>query len=486
MTYWIDVEDLFEYALISRRPSGIQRLSFELYRALIALRPGEIAFCRHDRLRGSLQRVSWGEVEALFVNLSGQAVPAPARWVRPLPVGQAGSARRLASRLPADIRVPLGEAVRAQTSALRATLRSLKGALRASRQLMRPRAACGVSQGVAGEDLVTAARPGDMLLVLGSPWFRTDYAELLQRMRDRTGLSVAMLIYDLIPLTRPEYCDPGLVRTFRAWFAGILPLVDRFFAISRASARDLERYAQGAGLALRHPIVVLPIGSGFGDEAVLPGGHPADAGLPGVPAPPSAVTEPRVAALPPGFVLLVSTIEARKNHLLAFRAWRRLLDVLPPEQVPTLVFAGHVGWMVADLMQQLENCSWLGGKVVMVDDPTDAELAALYAGCRFTLFPSHYEGWGLPVTESLSFGKICVASSSTSIPEAGGSFCLYHDPENVLEAVAILRRLICHPAELDEMQARLRRDFHPTPWSSTAKALLLGLESKADADITIT
>ncbi|MFC7553183.1 hypothetical protein ACFQU7_14495 [Pseudoroseomonas wenyumeiae] len=41
-----------------------------------------------------------------------------------------------------------------------------------------------------------------------------------------------MLVYDLIPLTRPEFCDPGLVRTFRAWFSSTMPLVDRFLAIS--------------------------------------------------------------------------------------------------------------------------------------------------------------------------------------------------------------------------------------------------------------
>ncbi|MDB5371085.1 MAG: hypothetical protein JWP20_2643 [Roseomonas sp.] len=471
MTYWIDVEDLFEYVLVSRRPSGIQRLSFELYRALIAQRPGEIAFCRHDRLRGTLRSVAWAEVEALFGSLTGHSLTGQqaggTRWAPPPPLGKAGRTRRIASRLPADIRVPLGEAVRQQTAALRAGLRAGQGALKATLRLVRARKAGNdPAPGSVGQDLTEAAQPGDMLLVLGSPWFRTDYADLLGRMRQRSGLGVAMLVYDLIPLSRPEYCDPGLVRTFRAWFASTMPLVDRFFAISRATARDLERYAQASGLRLRHPVVVLPIGTGFGDgPAALPGGP---AGVP-----------PRVAALQPGFVLVVSTIEARKNHLLAFRAWRRLLEILPPEQVPTLVFAGHVGWMVADLMQQLENCGWLGGKVVVVDDPTDAELAALYAGCRFTMFPSHYEGWGLPVTESLSFGKICIASSATSVPEAGGPFCLYHDPENVLEAVAILRRLITHPAELAEMEARLRRDFRPTPWSATAVALLGSLEEEA-------
>jgi glycosyltransferase involved in cell wall biosynthesis len=464
VTYWIDVEDLFEYALVNNRPSGIQRLSFELYRALMALRPEDFAFCRHDRLRGTLRTVAWAEVEALFAGLSGAQPPSGgASPVRepPRPVGEAGQVRRIASRLPADIRVPLGEAVRFQLTALRAGLRAGRGAFLAGRRAMQARRRPEGQAAAAspGRDLAEAARPGDMLLVLGSPWFRTDYAELLQAMRNRCGLGVAMLVYDLIPLTRPEFCDPGLVRTFRAWFAGTVPLVDRFMAISRSAARDLERYVQAAGLTLAHPVAVLPIGTGFGDAA------------------PAPEVTPRVAALEPGFVLLVSTVEARKNHLLAFRAWRRLLDQMPPEQLPTLVFAGRVGWMVADLLQQLENCAWLGGKVVLLEHPSDAELAALYARCRFTLFPSHYEGWGLPVTESLGFGKICVASSATSVPEAGGPFCVYHDPEDVPEAVAILRRLISHPAELEAMEARLHREFRPTPWGETARALLQTLEA---------
>ncbi|EHL97035.1 glycosyltransferase, group 1 family protein, partial [Acetobacteraceae bacterium AT-5844] len=355
-------------------------------------------------------------------------------------------------------------AVRSQTAALRAGLRAGRGAVSAATRAMRERKAKPAAEAAAaGQDLTSIAKPGDTLLVLGSPWFRTDYAELLRHIRGRcSGLSVGMLIYDLIPLAGPEFCDPGLVRTFRAWFTGTMPLVDRFFAISRATARDLERYARTAGLALKAPVAVLPIGTGFGGS----GGR--------LPVP--KITPPRIAALPPGFVLLVSTVEARKNHLLAFRAWRRLMDMLPPERVPTLVFAGRVGWMVADLMQQLENCGWLGGKIVLLEDPSDAELAALYAGCRFTIFPSHFEGWGLPVTESLAFGKLCVVSSATSLPEAGGSFCLYHDPEDVPEAVAILRRLIAHPEEVDELEARIRQDFRPTPWSDTAAALLAALE----------
>ncbi|WP_338665867.1 glycosyltransferase family 1 protein [Pararoseomonas sp. SCSIO 73927] len=468
MTFWIDVEDLFEYALVNRRPSGIQRLSYELYRALLAERPGQIAFCRHDRIRDTMRAVPWSEVEALFRVLSHAEGPNPSGGVPAAarPPGRSGAVRRLASRLPADIRLPLGEAVRSQGSALRAGLRAGGGALAALRRILRPAATRLPDQAVAeGGDLKALARPGDTLLILGSPWFRTDYGALLGRMKAASGISVALLVYDLIPVARPEFCDPGLVRTFRAWMESTLPAVDRFFAISRASAADLERLAPCLGFRLPGPVMALPVGSGFGQEQA--GG--------------SGPTPPRVAALPPGYALLVSTVEARKNHLMAFRAWRRLLDTMPEEEVPTLVFAGRVGWMVADLMQQLENCGWLAGKVVLVEDPSDTELAALYAGCRFTLFPSHYEGWGLPVTESLAFGKVCIASSATSIPEAGGPFCLYHDPDDVPEAVALLRRAISRPEEIAGLEARIGREFQPVPWSATARALLAGIEPATSA-----
>ncbi len=162
------------------------------------------------------------------------------------------------------------------------------------------------------------------------------------------------------------------------------------------------------GIVLRGMPRAIPIGTGFTHS---------------LPAP----TLPQ--GLSPGsYALFVSTVEARKNHSLAFRAWRRLLEELPRDEVPTLVFAGRIGWMVADLMQQIENAEHLGGKLVIVQNPDDATLAALYKGARFTLFPSLYEGWGLPVSESLSFGKVCLASNAASVPEAGGDYCLYHDP----------------------------------------------------------
>jgi glycosyltransferase involved in cell wall biosynthesis len=305
---------------------------------------------------------------------------------------------------------------------------------------------------VPGLDIRDAVQPRDVLAALGSPWSSQGYPALVARLKAQTGMRFALLVYDLIPVVRPEFCDRGLVMMFSSFILGCLPLADELMTISRASAADLEAWSATIGVRLAAPPRPIPIGTGFSTEAES---RPLPAGLE-----------------PGGYALFVSTVEARKNHLLAFRAWRRLLDEMPPERVPQLVFAGRVGWMVADLMQQIRNCEHLGGKLTIVEDPDDATLAALYRGARFTLFPSLYEGWGLPVSESLAFGKVCLASGTTSVPEAGGRFCLYHDPDSVTEAVALYRRAIEEPGLIAGLEAEIATGYRPTPWGATATAIL--------------
>ena len=301
-------------------------------------------------------------------------------------------------------------------------------------------------------------RRGDILLSLGSPWSHPDYGDLLRRHREKHGMRVGVLIYDLIPLRRPEWCDRGLVRLFRAWFEGVFPQCDVLFAISKATAGDVEDYAREHGYRLPGRVMPIPIGTGFSDppvgELVATGRLPA-AG---------------------SYALIVSTIEARKNHLLLFRVWRRMLEELPAEQVPTLVFAGRVGWLVDDLIRMIANTNMLGGKLVIVENPSDAELRLLYGGCLFTMFPSFYEGWGLPVTESLALGKPCLIADRTSLPEAGGHLARRFDPDNLHDAYTVIRDTVLDREDLALWEAQVRREFRPVAWSTTVDSLLRGLQ----------
>ena len=466
---WIDVEDLFEYARANPRPSGIQRLAFEIYKALQS-RPDAaefVRFVRHNTPRNSFHVVQWADIVALFAGLT-ESTPEPTQLPLPGPILPHAPSRqfirKLVHRLPFSIRAHVTNLMLTHSWALRAWINFFDAmargvAIRLMKLFRRVRPASLESE-LAKPECSDAfdrdAAPGDILLVLGSPWSHPDYAKLIQAQR-RRGLRFALLVYDLIPLRRPEWCDRGLVRVFRAWFDAVFPLCDQVFAISRATAADVEAHTVECGITLPGPVLPIPIGTSFGL---------------------TDAQAQRTARLPmPGsYALIVSTIEARKNHMLLFRVWRQLLEELPRDAVPTLVFAGRIGWLVDDLLRQIANTNNLDGKLVLIENPTDAELVALYEGCQFTLFPSFFEGWGLPVTESLALGKPCLTSDRTSLPESGGKLARRFDPDNLHDAYRAIREVVEDPAGLARWEAQVRREFKPVSWSVTAEALLAGLD----------
>jgi glycosyltransferase involved in cell wall biosynthesis len=462
---WVDVEDLFQYSAGNARPSGIQRIEFELCRALAILPESRdrVGFLRHDPVQNSFQAIPFSDIDALHARLTAADVrPEPAMaTLAGAPIPSPGLGRRIAYRIPLDLRVPLLRMLKSQVETVRAAGSLARATAGQAGRLARDRrpslAATPPADGLTVAAFAGNVEPGDILLVLGSTWFHPFYAEMIAAVRDRFGLRVAALFYDVIPLLRPEWCDRNLVARFRRWAASLLPLVDIPLAISQATAQDLTRFADRNAVALRQTPVAIPIGTGFSGAVS------------------QAVSDRvRTDRLPPprSYVLIVSTIEARKNHVLLFRIWRRLLDELPSDRVPTLVFAGKVGWLVDDLMQQLRNTDQLDGHIRLVEDPQDGELAELYRGCLFTVFPSFYEGWGLPVTESLGFGRPCVISNASALPEAGGTLARYFDPENGGEAYRAIRRAIEDHDGTEAWAERIRAEFRPVSWDESARAIL--------------
>ena len=490
MTTWFDVEDLYHHLRGGhRRMSGIQRLTFEIYQAAHAI--GGVGFVRHDDGPDRFQVVDWPWIVAAFDAAAGPededppaatdtqapapgspptplSAPLPAPIAAPLPAPASRTAartaaRRVANALPDHVRRPLVLAAVMQAEAAaelaRFTWRAARHVLSRpapASQKRRPPPLPGLPAATLHPPFATLAQPGDTLLVLGSPWFRADYSQLARWARDDLRMRFGVLVHDLVPLRRPEWSHAGVTRTFKDWYADVLPLCDLVLANSRHTANDVEAYAREIGIALRRPVRPVPVGTGFG---------------------PANTTPPGPTPIPGPYVLFVSTMEARKNHALAVRVWRRLLNeeqagARPRNSTPTLVFAGRVGWLVADLIQQLDNTAWLDGRIHMVQDPSDATLRALYAGCLFTIFPSLHEGWGLPVTESLALGTPCLSSDAGALPEAGGALGRYFDPEDLDAAYQAVAALLDDRQALDAWRAQVRRDFRPTPWADTAAAVL--------------
>ena len=482
MTIWFDVEDLVHYFRVgNKRISGIQRVSFEIFQAAMSLVDKDVAigFVRHGTKPLTLIPVAWEDLLADFGDAESptplQPEPPPPELEPAVPASlpqprerKPSLSRRLArttvDRLPTEIRRPLVLAGVMQLQVAAALARFgvqtavypiRRGTVIARAVMARTRRAppsAALNQPAPGI-FDRLAQPGDTLLVLGAPWNRERYSDLARHLRDERRMYFGVLVHDLVPIRHPEWCHRGVPRMFREWYTDVLPFCDVVFANSRHTAADVEAYARETGLALNGRVRTLPIGSGFGSAA-----------------------EPPTPAASGNYVLFVSTMEARKNHALLVRVWSMLLDEVDAglrtaASVPDLVFAGRIGWLVADLLAQLDHTDWLGRRIRLVANPSDVELRALYAGCLFTVFPSWHEGWGLPVTESLALGKPCIASNAASLPEAGGALCRYFDPGSVQSARTAIAAALDDPADLEAWSARIRREWHPTPWTQTARTL---------------
>jgi glycosyltransferase involved in cell wall biosynthesis len=307
------------------------------------------------------------------------------------------------------------------------------------------------------------AAPGDIFFISGAFWASSTATRALWSAKER-GARVGFLCYDLIPIRQPEFCDEGLARLFRGAFASICHVTDFIFTISVHVKHDVEAYLALIGLQL--PVIALPLAH---ELAPMKGDGAPSARARALTAKP--------------YVLFVSTIEGRKNHIYALTVWQRLME-REPDLVPDMIWVGRPGWLVSDLMERVRRLDHLGGKLKIVNNLTDVELRELYRCSLFSFYPSLVEGWGLPVAESLMFGKTSVSSRTTSLPEVGGDFVFYIDPDNVTDGVETVLKLLRDPALVQAMEERIRTSFRPRLWRNVCDDLVAGLkriETTADA-----
>ena len=144
--------------------------------------------------------------------------------------------------------------------------------------------------------------------------------------------------------------------------------------------------------------------------------------------------------LQPGrYLLCVGTLEPRKNLQLALRAYECLPAVVRA-QYP-LVIAGMSGWHPEQLAAPLQR-ALATGQVRLLGYQSDATLAELLAGARLLLFPSLYEGFGLPVLEAMASGTPVILSRSSALPEVAGDAGTYIDPQDERACSAAIQHLI--------------------------------------------
>lgn len=285
---------------------------------------------------------------------------------------------------------------------------------------------------------------GDVFTIAGAFWTYDDY-DLLTGLR-RAGVGVVNFIHDLIQISNPEFVFEAATRQFRRALVDILSSSTGLLTNSEYVAEDVRRFI-AARTDVDVPVRAVPLAT----ELVPRKNVEQDLGA------------EVVALLGTPYVLSVSTIEVRKNHAFMVRVWKALIDLGVPN-LPDLVFVGKIGWDIGPFIDYLEETNYLDGKVRILNSISDDELAELYRHAQVTMYMSFVEGFGLPVAESLAYGVPCISSSRSSMPEVGGRFARYIDPEDIDGGIELVRTLIEQPAELAAWRKDVQENFRMRTW----------------------
>jgi glycosyltransferase involved in cell wall biosynthesis len=169
------------------------------------------------------------------------------------------------------------------------------------------------------------------------------------------------------------------------------------------------------------------------------------------------------------FILFVGTIEPRKNLLTLVRAFEAVLRNRSCDM--QLVVVGNEGWMTSELHDFLKTAA-VSERVKFVGYLGDEDLRALYSSCRAFIYPSLYEGFGLPLLEAMACGAPVITSDIPSIRETVGDVAVLVSPTNVDELARGIARLLENRVEREERSVAGKQHAAKFSWEKAAAATL--------------
>lgn len=248
------------------------------------------------------------------------------------------------------------------------------------------------------------------------------------------------LIHDLIPITHPQYCRPGEDAKHIARVLTVLRTGEAVVANSQHTLDVLLEFANGVGLAVPCAGVAWP---GCGNSIGKAGGA--------------------ISRHEPADFIILGTIEARKNHALLLSVWKRLMAEMG-DACPRLVIVGRRGWEAEEVFSTLDHHDF-DGKVIEAGAMDDQQLSDLLGRARALLFPSHTEGFGIPLVEALAAGIPVIASDLTVFREIAGDIPELLPANNESAWVNVIKEYSSRTSARRERQLSRIKDYTVPTWA---------------------
>ena len=263
------------------------------------------------------------------------------------------------------------------------------------------------------------------------------------------GARVVVLLHDLIPLTHPETQRPETAERFASKVERVRKHSDLILCNSIATEAEVVTHMAKSGAV--PPCLVAPLGVEMQDAVAEPFEMP-DGFDPAIP-----------------YVIILGTIEPRKNHVMLLDIWDQLIAEGVPLQ---LVICGQRGWISAAVMDRLDQVRDRGVPVFELPGLSDGEIAHVMEGAAALLFPSLAEGYGLPAIEARARGCPVICSDLPVFREVLGNNAVYL-PVNDQYSWTIKMTELAHPPQADPHlnRSELAR-FVPPSWQEHFNVVL--------------
>ena len=222
--------------------------------------------------------------------------------------------------------------------------------------------------------------------------FDSEHVNLIIDLAKNKNISLTFFSYDLIPINHPEFNSSDFIKIYQKYME-ISLFSKNLWSISDTTQTELETYVQNSKHTNKSIYQWLPASQYTKCEHGLPFQIAGES----------------------AYLLFVSSFEKRKNHLGFLDALRILK--LQGIEIPKIVFVGGTGWDETGILEGIKNLSSDGLELVRLLNIPECCVGNLYQYALLTVYPSHFEGFGLPVVESLSYGVPVLTSNIGSTGE---------------------------------------------------------------------
>lgn len=274
-----------------------------------------------------------------------------------------------------------------------------------------------------------------------------------------SGLKTFMVIHDLIPIYYPNGCDKKFVSKFTDWIKRSHP--NAYFCVSDYTAKDLHRFKPESA---ETPFYKMYLGA---EERFKPIENKEEI----------ISAKEKYGIKTPKYFLAVSEITERKNlpHLL--RAFASFLKDSEAKDI-SLVLVGPVRKGYEEVLKQVKGLTDYQDKILQTGFVANEDLTALYCGATAFIYPSLYEGFGLPVLEAMQCGTPVITCNNTSLPEVGGDAVLYINGKDDNQTAQMLYKIYTDKDLAESLRNRGLNRAKEFDWQKTADVVINAVKNE--------